>query len=95
MLVCVAVLHAIGLTAYITLIIQSFIKIRLYAAAKAERDGRLWQCLDMEIDWETVRNIADPIMTRFTARTNGTCKSPRYVFLCGLLMGRALVRISY
>jgi len=38
---------------------------------------RLWQCLDFDIDWERVREVATPIISRFTARTNGTCQSPR------------------
>lgn len=39
---------------------------------------RRWGCLDFNIDWEGVRDIALPIMTRFTFRTNGTCLSPRF-----------------
>ena len=39
---------------------------------------RRWGCLDFNIDWEAVRDIALPIMTRFTFRTNGTCLSPRF-----------------
>merc|ERR1711871_228865 len=36
-----------------------------------------WQTMDFDIDWETVKEIAVPIMTRFVFRTNGTCLTPR------------------
>ena len=39
--------------------------------------NRTWGCLDFNIDWLAVRNIANPIITKFTYRTNGTCQSPR------------------
>lgn len=39
---------------------------------------RKWGCLDFNIDWEAVRNIAVPIMTKFMFRTNGSCLSPRF-----------------
>lgn len=46
-------------------------------ADKIDSHGRVWDCLDFNIDWATVRNIAVPITTKFTFRTNGTCQSPR------------------
>ena len=39
--------------------------------------GRNWTASDYKIDWIAVRNIAVPITTKFTFRTNGTCQSPR------------------
>jgi len=39
--------------------------------------GRSWTASDYKIDWIAVRNIAVPITTKFTFRTNGTCQSPR------------------
>jgi hypothetical protein len=35
-------------------------------------DGRDWQFLDCSIDWQAVSEIALPIITRFTFRTNGS-----------------------
>jgi trehalose-6-phosphatase len=43
----------------------------------ADSTGRQWGCLDFNIDWQAVRAIANPIITKFTYRTNGTCQSPR------------------
>lgn len=40
-------------------------------------NSRIWECMDFAVDWVAVRNIAVPITTRFTFRTNGTCMSPR------------------
>ena len=40
-------------------------------------NGRLWGCLDFNIDWNAVKKIAIPIISQFTFRTNGTCQSPR------------------
>jgi len=40
-------------------------------------NSRVWECMDFAVDWVAVRNIAVPITTRFTFRTNGTCMSPR------------------
>eukprot|EP00595_Chromulina_sp_UTEXLB2642_P002684 CAMPEP_0196762724 /NCGR_PEP_ID=MMETSP1095-20130614/2653_1 /TAXON_ID=96789 ORGANISM="Chromulina nebulosa, Strain UTEXLB2642" /NCGR_SAMPLE_ID=MMETSP1095 /ASSEMBLY_ACC=CAM_ASM_000446 /LENGTH=1168 /DNA_ID=CAMNT_0042114379 /DNA_START=78 /DNA_END=3584 /DNA_ORIENTATION=- len=39
--------------------------------------GRKWNALDYNIDWQVVREIAVPIITKFTFRTNGTCQTPR------------------
>ena len=53
-------------------------RVTLIVADEEElRGGRKWSCLDYNIDWVTVRNIALPIITRFTFRTNGTCMTPR------------------
>ena len=53
-------------------------RVTLVTADEEElRGGRWWQCLDYNIDWVGVRNIALPIITRFTFRTNGTCMTPR------------------
>ena len=41
-------------------------------------DGRQWECMDCNIDWNAVSEIAGPIITKFTFRTNGTCKTPRF-----------------
>jgi trehalose 6-phosphate synthase/phosphatase len=38
---------------------------------------RTWDHMDLSIDWDTVKNIAIPIMSKFTTRTNGTCMTPR------------------
>jgi trehalose 6-phosphate synthase/phosphatase len=38
---------------------------------------RIWDHMDLSIDWDTVKNIAIPIMSKFTTRTNGTCMTPR------------------
>eukprot|EP01041_Mallomonas_annulata_P003536 gene3536-7030_t len=45
--------------------------------SEVDVSGRPWECLDFDIDWNGVREVAEPIITRFTARTNGTCQSPR------------------
>jgi trehalose 6-phosphate synthase/phosphatase len=42
-----------------------------------DANGRLWGCLDFNIDWNAVRKIAVPIISQFTFRTNGTCQTPR------------------
>ncbi len=34
--------------------------------------------MDCNIDWNAVSEIASPIITKFTFRTNGTCKTPRF-----------------
>jgi trehalose 6-phosphate synthase/phosphatase len=40
--------------------------------------GRAWDIMDFShIDWPAVRAIAEPIMVRFTYRTNGSVISPR------------------
>lgn len=44
---------------------------------EAECGGRSWNCLSYDIDWTAVKQIAEPIITKFTSRTNGTCQSPR------------------
>jgi trehalose-phosphatase len=48
----------------------------LYASVLSDEERR-WNCLDFGIDWTAVRDIAVPIITKFTFRTNGTCQSPR------------------
>ena len=42
-----------------------------------DANGRVWGCMDFNIDWNAVRKIAIPIISQFTYRTNGTCQSPR------------------
>jgi trehalose-6-phosphatase len=48
--------------------------------------SRWWDSLHFDVDWEAVRDIALPIITKFTFRTNGTCQTPRlakfYLYLC-------------
>lgn len=39
--------------------------------------SRWWDSLHFDINWEAVRDIAVPIITKFTFRTNGTCQTPR------------------
>lgn len=39
---------------------------------------RVWECMDFAIDWGAVGEIAVPIITKFTFRTNGTCQTPRF-----------------
>lgn len=39
--------------------------------------NRTWDHMDLSIDWDAVKSIAVPIMTKFTTRTNGTCMTPR------------------
>jgi trehalose-6-phosphate synthase/trehalose-6-phosphatase len=41
-------------------------------------DQRNWECMDFAIDWGAVGDIAVPIITKFTFRTNGTCQTPRF-----------------
>ena len=53
---------------------------RTILTADSEDGGRKWDFLDFSIDWLAVRNIAMPLITKFTFRTNGTCLSPRYHF---------------
>lgn len=48
------------------------------AGASVGEDGRKWEYLDGNIDWHTVTEIAGPIITKFTNRTNGTCQTPRF-----------------
>lgn len=43
----------------------------------ADGDGREWEFLNFSIDWEAIRDIAMPIINKFTFRTNGTCQTPR------------------
>lgn len=43
-----------------------------------EVSSRWWDSLHFDVDWEAVRDIAVPIITKFTFRTNGTCQTPRY-----------------
>ena len=50
---------------------------RTILTADSEDGGRKWDFLDFSIDWLAVRNIAMPLITKFTFRTNGTCLSPR------------------
>eukprot|EP01038_Epipyxis_sp_PR26KG_P011996 gene11996-16059_t len=40
-------------------------------------DHREWEFMETDIDWSAISDIALPIITKFTFRTNGTCKSPR------------------
>lgn len=47
-------------------------------ATTAEGSARTWECLDFAIDWGLVGEIAVPIITKFTFRTNGTCQTPRF-----------------
>ena len=51
---------------------------RTLLTADSEDGVRKWDFLDFNIDWLAVRNIAMPLITKFTFRTNGTCLSPRY-----------------
>ncbi|KAJ1440890.1 hypothetical protein B484DRAFT_391004 [Ochromonadaceae sp. CCMP2298] len=46
----------------------------LQSLADEERD---WGFLACNIDWRGVSDIAIPIITKFTYRTNGTCQTPR------------------
>ena len=46
-------------------------------AAQSQDKQRAWPFLDFNIDWQTVHEIAVPIITKFTFRTNGTCMTPR------------------
>mmetsp|Transcript_7739 Transcript_7739/g.11490 ORF Transcript_7739/g.11490 Transcript_7739/m.11490 type:complete len:1082 (+) Transcript_7739:42-3287(+) len=39
--------------------------------------GRVWDQMDLSIDWDAVKSIAIPIMTKFTTRTNGTYMTSR------------------
>lgn len=39
--------------------------------------NRTWDHMDLSIDWDAVKNIAVPIMSKFTTRTNGTFMTPR------------------
>lgn len=39
--------------------------------------GREWEFLPNTVDWQAVSDIAMPIISRFTFRTNGTCQTPR------------------
>ena len=42
------------------------------------QDSRLWEYINGNIDWDAVNGIAQPIITKFTFRTNGTCQSARF-----------------
>lgn len=35
-------------------------------------EGRQWQYLDFGVDWTAVKKVAMPIISKFTARTNGS-----------------------
>lgn len=39
--------------------------------------SRTWDHMDLSINWDEVKNIAVPIMSKFTTRTNGTCLTQR------------------
>lgn len=39
---------------------------------------RTWPVMEFNINWTAVSEIAVPIITRFTFRTNGTCLTPRW-----------------
>jgi hypothetical protein len=41
-------------------------------------DTRSWEYISGDIDWKSVDEIAAPIITKFTFRTNGTCQSARF-----------------
>jgi hypothetical protein len=41
-------------------------------------DDRIWEYIPGNIDWKAVNAIAEPILTKFTFRTNGTCISSRF-----------------
>jgi trehalose-6-phosphatase len=41
-------------------------------------DDRVWEYIPGNIDWKAVNAIAEPILTKFTFRTNGTCISSRF-----------------
>lgn len=41
------------------------------------RTNRKWDHMNLSIDWETVKNIAVPLMDKFTTRTNGTYMTQR------------------
>ena len=47
-----------------------------------DKDDREWsllpQCSETISDWNAVNEIAAPIISRFTFRTNGTCTAPRF-----------------
>mmetsp|Transcript_19883 Transcript_19883/g.14613 ORF Transcript_19883/g.14613 Transcript_19883/m.14613 type:complete len:238 (-) Transcript_19883:46-759(-) len=47
-------------------------------ASASSASERVWDCMDFAIDWGAVGEIAVPIITKFTFRTNGTCQTPRY-----------------
>lgn len=44
---------------------------------QSSRGKRVWESLSYQIDWQAVRDIAVPIISKFTFRTNGTCQTPR------------------
>ena len=46
-------------------------------ATQGQDKQRAWPFLDFNIDWPSVHEIAVPIITKFTFRTNGTCMTPR------------------
>jgi hypothetical protein len=50
---------------------------RFFVAVDIE-DTRSWEYISGDIDWKAVDEIADPIITKFTFRTNGTCRSARF-----------------
>lgn len=46
-------------------------------ADEVEPSARTWETLDLDVDWREVVNVALPILTKFTARTNGSSISMR------------------
>ena len=48
------------------------------AAPIETEDGRVWEYNKGQIDWTAVTQIAQPIIEKFTFRTNGTCPTPRF-----------------
>lgn len=46
--------------------------------AGPDEDGRVWECMECNVNWNDVAAIAAPIISRFTFRTNGTCQTPRF-----------------
>lgn len=49
--------------------------------SQIDDEGREWSNFDFGIDWEAVCKIAVPIISQYTFRTNGTCLSPRWVYV--------------
>lgn len=60
-----------------TVLAETSVDGRTILTADSEDGERKWLFLDFDIDWLAVRNIAMPLITRFTFRTNGTCLTPR------------------
>ena len=55
---------------------------------------REWKSIDFKIDWQAVRDIAVPIISKFTFRTNGTCQTPRLVCLSMCLLMNGFIWID-